>query len=170
MNLRMKKIKSISKALRLVGIVLGMNVLAHAADPASLPVFSLPDLDGKQWNSSDFKGKPVVVDFWATWCNTCKESIPKLADLSEKYKGKGLVVIGISVDKTSVEKVRKAAKKFGITYLVLHDKENTMAKSFGFSGIPSVYVFNRKGMLTLGMPGFDPEQDAQLVSATEKAL
>lgn len=132
-----------------------------------LPSFTLSDLDGKEWKSSDFAGKPLIVDFWATWCNTCKETIPKLADLSEKYKGQGLTVIGISVDKGSEEKIKKAAKRLGINYLVLHDKDNTLSKTFGFSGIPSVYVYNAKGALTKAMPGYDPDQESQLASAVE---
>jgi peroxiredoxin len=143
---------------------------AHAADPAKLPEFSLPDLDGKEWKSSELAGKACVVDFWATWCNTCKETIPKLAELSEKYRGKGLTVIGISVDKGSAEKIRKAAKKLGINYLVLLDKENSLSKSFGFNGIPSLYVFDRHGSLKTAMPGYDPDQEGQLTLAAEKAM
>ncbi|HKP95302.1 MAG TPA: TlpA disulfide reductase family protein [Fibrobacteria bacterium] len=135
-----------------------------------MPAFTLPDLEGKERKSSEFLGKAVVVDFWATWCETCKETIPKLAELSRKYQGKGLTVLGISVDKGSGEKVKKVAAKMGINYLVLHDKENTMGKAFGFSGIPSVYVFDRKGNLTRALPGFDPEQESQLALAAEKAL
>lgn len=143
---------------------------AAAGTPDRLPVFSLPDLDGKTRSSAEFMGKVMVVDFWATWCATCKETIPKLAELHEKYKGKGLVIIGVSVDKGSAERVRKAAKKLGITYLVLHDKDNTLSKSFGFTGIPSLYVFDRRGAMSKSMPGYDPDQEDQLAVATLDAL
>lgn len=142
----------------------------NAAGPAKLPDFTLPDLDGKPWSSSQMMGKAVVIDFWATWCTTCKETIPKLAELHAKYKDKGLVVLGISVDKGSAEKVRKAAGKMGITYLVLQDKENSLSKPFGFNGIPSVYVFDRSGNSKIGLPGYDPDQDKELEAATEKAM
>jgi peroxiredoxin len=143
---------------------------ARAGEITSLPTFTLPDLDGKQWSSSQFLGKPLVVDFWATWCTTCKETIPKLAELCEKYKGRNLTVLGISVDKGSDEKIRKAAKKMGINYLVLHDQDNSLGKTFGFSGIPSVFVFDRRGKLMKAMPGYDPDQEDQLAAATAKAL
>lgn len=145
---------------------------ATAPAPAAgeIPSFSLPDLDGKIWTSGDFAGKPLIVDFWATWCNTCKETVPKLAELQGKYKDRGLTVVGISVDKGSAEKIRKAAKKLGINYLVLIDKENTLAASFGFKGIPSLYVFDKRGKMSTAMPGYDPDQESQLSSATEKAL
>jgi peroxiredoxin len=143
---------------------------SHAADLTKLPTFTLLDLDGKEWKSSQLAGKACVLDFWATWCNTCKETIPKLTELSAKFKDKGLTVVGISVDKGSAEKITKAAKKLGINYLVLLDKENSLSQTFGFNGIPSLYVFNRKGALVTAMPGYDPDQEAQLTDAAQKAL
>jgi peroxiredoxin len=164
----LEKCKNVLSQLMVVALIGAGS--ANAAGPATLPGFTLPDLDGKPWSSSQMMGKVVVVDFWATWCTTCKETIPGLAELHAKHKDKGLVVLGISVDKGSPEKVRKAAAKFGITYLVLHDKENSLSKTFGFNGIPSVYVFDRRGDLKIGMPGYDPDQDHEVAAATEKAL
>ncbi len=166
----MEKMKTKTLFKTVAALCLAGILQAQAADLAKLPAFSLPDLDGKEWKSSELAGKACVVDFWATWCNTCKETIPKLAELSDKYKGKGLTVVGISVDKGSAEKIRKAAKKLGINYLVLLDKDNTLSKSFGFNGIPSLYVFDRKGALKTAMPGYDPDQEAQLTQAAEKAM
>jgi peroxiredoxin len=156
--------------LRGMPLVLAAFLCARAEGPAVLPDFTLPDLDGKQWKSSDFRGKPVVIDFWATWCASCRQSVPKLAELSGKYKERGLVVIGISIDKSAEAKIRKGAKKFGITYLILHDAESGMAKAFGFSAIPSVFVFDRTGKLKKGMPAYDPDQESQLIQAVEQAL
>jgi peroxiredoxin len=163
--------KTVWKTTRaVIGASLFLAMAGWAAEPATVPRFSLPDLDGKIWNSSQFASKPLIVDFWATWCNTCKETVPKLAELQEKFKNKGLTVIGISVDKGSAEKIRKAAKKLGINYLVLIDKENSLAASFGFSGIPSLYIFDKRGNLNTAMPGYDPDQESVLNAATEKAL
>lgn len=143
---------------------------AFAAGPGKLPAFSLPDLEGRNRSNAEFSGQVVVVDFWATWCSTCKETVPKLSELQEKYKGQGLTVVGISVDKGSAEKIRKAAKKLGINYLVLQDKDNTLSKEFGFTGIPSLYVFDRSGGLLSALPGYDPDQEAALAATTVKAL
>jgi thiol-disulfide isomerase/thioredoxin len=137
---------------------------------SDLPPFSLPDLDGKVHSSAEFAGKPVVVDFWATWCAACKETVPHLTELQEKYGSRGLTVIGISVDKGSAEKIRKAAKKLGINYLVLHDKENALAQSFGFTGIPSLYVYDRAGGLLRSMPGYDAGQEDRLTATALQAL
>lgn len=164
-------LRSATRAALALAVLLAAAGRAAAGDPpAKVPVFTLSDLDGKEWKSSQFAGKPLIIDFWATWCNTCKETVPKLAELQDKYKAKGLTVVGISVDKGSAEKVAKAAKKLGINYLVLLDKENTMGAVFGFNGIPSVYVFDRRGKLATAMPGYDPDQEKQLADAAEKAL
>lgn len=159
----------IAKWTAACALAFGMGrVLAEG--PATLPAFSLPDLDGKMHSQSEFAGKALVVDFWATWCATCKETVPKLVELSEKYRGQGLNLIGISVDKASDSKVRKEAKKLGINYLVLRDKENSLSQTFHFNGIPSLYVFDGKGQLKLALPGYDPDQEKQLEAAVTQAL
>jgi cytochrome c biogenesis protein CcmG, thiol:disulfide interchange protein DsbE len=154
----------------LIGTAMSSLTNAWAESPQKTPTFSLSDLDGKTWTQMSFAGKPLVVDFWATWCATCKETVPKLAELATQYKSKGLNVIGISVDKGSDEKIRKEAKKLGINYLILRDKDNSMSKSFGFNGIPSLYVFDAKGNLSLALPGYDPDQEKTLEESVKKVM
>jgi thiol-disulfide isomerase/thioredoxin len=79
------------------------------AGPA--PNFTLEDITGKPLSLNDVKGKVVIVDFWATWCGPCLMSIPELVDLQEKYKAKGLVIVGISVDDDKVSKGELVAFK-----------------------------------------------------------
>ncbi len=155
-----------------LAFALGMTTTAVQAQPSpeKFPRFTVTDLAGKTVESSSFAGKTLIVDFWATWCETCEETVPALAELSRKYSGQGLVVIGISVDKGSDNKVRKAAQKLGMDYAVYRDKENTLAEVFGFKGIPSLYVYDRKGKLALAMPGYDPDQEKQLETAVKAAL
>jgi len=163
--MRTRLVASISLA---VGLFQAVN--AWAGSPATLPPFSLPDLEGKAWSDAAFAGKPIIIDFWATWCATCKETVPNLLEIAHKYKDKGLVVVGISVDKGSDSKIKKAAKKLGIDYLVLRDKENALSKDFGFNGIPSLYVFDAMGKAQLALPGYDPDQEKQLDAAVAKAV
>lgn len=136
--------------------------------PPTLPTFSLPDVAGKAHASSEFAGKPVLVDFWATWCATCKESVPEIAKLKAKYEAKGLQVVSISVDKGAVAKVEKGAKKLGITWLVLHDPESTLSSTFGYTGVPALYLFDAQGKLVSTIAGFDPAQEAALDAALSK--
>ncbi|MCB9495862.1 MAG: TlpA family protein disulfide reductase [Fibrobacteria bacterium] len=144
--------------------LLSAAALASAA-PATLPTFALPDLDGKSHASSEFAGAPVLIDFWATWCATCKESVPELAKLQAKYAAKGFKIVSISVDKGSSKKVAKGAKKLGIDWQVLHDPESSLSGTFGYTGVPSMYLFDKEGKLVKDITGFDPAQEKALDAA-----
>ena len=117
---------------------------------------------------SDFKKQvlestePVLVDFWATWCAGCRETIPALARLQERYGSKGLSVVGVSLDKGPKSKVSRFAKKMKINYQVLLDAEDTLSKVFGFEGLPSLYLFDREGRLIKAMTGYTAEKDKEL--------
>lgn len=146
---------------------LALAVFAMAAPP-TLPTFALPDLAGKSHPSSEYAGKPVLIDFWATWCATCKESVPEIAKLKDKYAAKGLQVVSISVDKGAAAKVEKGAKKLGITWQILHDPESTLSSTFGYTGVPALYLFDAQGKLVTSLAGFDPAQEAALDAALSK--
>jgi thiol-disulfide isomerase/thioredoxin len=138
-----------------------------AAEPKTIPAFSLPDLEGKAHDPKEWKGKVVVLDFWATWCTGCRETIPVLRRLKEKYGGRGLVVAGISVDKGPKEKVAKFTRKLKMDYQILWDAEDTMSKLFGFEGLPSVYVFGRDGALLKAMPEYTPAREKEMEALVE---
>lgn len=152
---------------QIAALLLAGAALATAAPP-TLPTFTLPDLAGKSHASSEYAGKPVLIDFWATWCATCKESVPELAKLKAKYAAKELQIVSISVDKGSSAKVAKGAKKLGIDWHILLDPESTQAKTFGYTGVPSLYLFDAQGKLVTSLTGFDPAQEAALDAALSK--
>lgn len=152
---------------KLATLLLSCAALAAAA-PATIPSFQLPDLEGKVHASTEFVGKPVLIDFWATWCATCKESVPELAKLKAKYAAKGLQIVSISVDKGSKGKVEKTAKKLGITWQILLDPESTQAATFAYAGVPSLYLFDAQGKFVTSFTGFDPAQEKALDAALSK--
>ena len=147
---------------------LALLVAGSFAAADKFPTFQLPDPSGKVRASTEFVGKPVLVDFWATWCATCKESVPQLVEIQKKYAAKGLEVVGISVDKGEGAKVAKGAKKLGITYTVLHDAASTMQPLFGYNGVPSLYLFGKDGSLLLTLQGYDPSQEKKLIEALDR--
>ncbi len=153
-----------------VGASVGATGTFAAPALSRIPEFSLPDLDGRVHSGAEFSGKVVVIDFWATWCATCKETIPKLAEINRANKEKSLVVVGVTVDKGSDRKIERTGERLGVNYLVLRDKDNQLSETFGFKGIPSVYVFGRDGKLLLALPGYDADQEKTLVDAIAKAL
>lgn len=135
---------------------------AKGAAPASLPDFTLPDLAGKTHASKDWKGQVVLVDFWATWCAGCRETIPALSRLQDKYGARGLKVVGVSLDKGPKAKVGKFTRKLKVNYQVLLDSEDTLSKVFGFEGLPSLYLFDKDGRLVKALAPYTALQDKEL--------
>ena len=109
------------------------------------PAWELKDIKGNTVKLSDFKGKVVIVDFWATWCPPCRAEIPNFIALQDKYGKQGLVVVGISVDQGGAPAVASFAGKNKINYpLVLADDK--VAEQYGVTeGIPTTFVIDRKG-------------------------
>ena len=83
------------------------------------PDFELNDVNGQVVHLSDYSGKVVLLDFWATWCAPCKGSIPWMIQLAEKYRDAGLVILGISMDEEGWPPVKRFMEEMGITYPVL---------------------------------------------------
>jgi len=129
-------------AFLLLGLaVLSTNILC--ADPA--PAWSLKDLSGKTVKLSDFKGKVVVLDFWATWCPPCRAEIPGFVDLQKRYEKQGVTVIGVSLDQGGTEVVSSFVKAQGINYPIVMGTDEVTAQYGGIEGIPTTFVIDPKG-------------------------
>ena len=102
--------------------------------------FSLIDLDGKSQSLSQYRGKIVLVNFWATWCKSCTTEMPAMQASFDKLRGKGFVVLAIN-ELEDDAKVREHIKQYGYTYPVLMDRDNKVANQFGVFGLP-VSVFS----------------------------
>ncbi|WP_421918826.1 peroxiredoxin family protein [Marinifilum sp.] len=108
------------------------------------PDFTLEDAIGNEHSLSDFKGKLLVIDFWASWCGPCKKEMPFMRDLYAKYHSKGLEMLAISTDQDP-NAWKKAMKKLNMPYLQLHDKNGKVASSYFVRGIPYVLLIDPKG-------------------------
>ena len=137
------------------------------AGAKSLPSFSLPDLEGKTHTEKAWKGKVVVMDFWATWCVPCRETVPVLMRLQEKFASEGLVVVGITIDNAPKEKIAKFVRKMKMGYRILWDAENSLSTVLGFEGLPSVFVFGRDGRLLKAMPQYTAAHEKELEALVE---
>lgn len=143
---------------------------AQEAAAAPAPAWKLKDLDGRTVSSDQFKGKVLVVDFWATWCAPCLEEIPGYVALQKKYGPDGLVVIGVSVDRRGPAYVKQFAESHGINYtLVMADE--TVADAFGgFDAIPTTFLINREGRILNRKTGaVPPEVYEKLVQSALKS-
>ena len=109
--------------------------------------FTLPDLDGKRMSLSDFRGKVVFLNFWATWCDPCKEEMPSMEALYKRLRGKPFEIVAVSVDKDPPEEVRKFADKFGITFVVLHDRKGRIKERYKTTGVPETFIVDQNGVI-----------------------
>jgi peroxiredoxin len=111
------------------------------------PAWKLRDLDGKTVSSDDFKGKVVILDFWATWCPPCRAEIPGLIDLQKTYGKQGLMVVGVSVDQGGTDVIKSFVEKFGMNYPVLVADDKVQQAFGGFDAIPVTLVIDRQGRI-----------------------
>ena len=132
------------------------------------PDFTLKDLSGNSVSLQQYRGKVVLLDFWATWCLPCRYSIPELVEIQDKYRDQGLVVIGISVDdplQANNNYLSAYMEKYKINYTILRADEKTTVSYFGNGNfaIPTIFFINRDGLIVNKGMGFIP-------GAVEKSL
>ena len=122
------------------------------------PAFSLRGLDGKPLRLSDYKGKPVIVDFWATWCGPCRASLPHLDEIQERYRGRGLVVVGLSLDDVGPQVVRRYADHMRIRFRLGMADERVLDLYGPIRSIPTTFFINKRGDVIRRVVGYiDPE-------------
>jgi peroxiredoxin len=110
------------------------------------PEFSLTDLNGRQLNLADYKGKVVLLDFWATWCGPCRIEIPGFVQLQERYRAQGLAVIGISMD-DGPKPVREFYREFRMNYPVAMGDQKVSELFGGIFGLPTTFLIGRDGRI-----------------------
>jgi peroxiredoxin len=140
-----------------------MNRQAQAKGPnaeihPAAPDFTLTDISGQKISLADYKGKVVLLDFWATWCGPCRIEIPGFVELQNKYRDQGFSVIGISLDKGSdaTGEVREFYKEFRMNYPVAVGDDKVDELYGGIVGLPTTFVIGRDGHIYSKHPGATP--------------
>jgi len=131
------------------------------------PAFSLLDLNGNKVSLSDFKGKVVILDFWATWCPPCVKEIPHFIELYKEYKDQGLAIVGISVDRQGIGVVKAFNQKFKINYPIVMTDSQVVTAYGDITGIPTTFVIDPSGKIQRMYVGY---RDKSVFEADIKEL
>lgn len=150
----------------LTAMVLAMAYLASARLPAAItaanlrkiaPDFTLKDSDGSSVKLSEYKGKVVLLDFWATWCGGCKVEIPWFMEFAEKHKRTGLAVVGVAMDEDGWKLVKPYLKEKKVNYPVVIGNE-ALAKQYGVDSLPMTLLIDRDGKIAASHLGLVDKQ------------
>jgi len=169
-------VKPTSIVVLVVAVTVGAVVVARfrsshgaSAAPASLssgrqiaPEFALESLDGKPVHLSDFRGKDILLNFWATWCQPCKIEMPWFEQFEKQYGPQGLQVIGVAMDDGSKEDIAKFTKNLGVDYPILRGKESVGDAYGGVQFLPATFYIARDGKVVdevFGLKGRDEIED-----------
>jgi peroxiredoxin len=119
----------------------------------AMPDFVLQDLSGQPVRLSDYAGKAVLINFWATWCPPCKAELPDLVELQNTHGGDRFTVIGVSLDQTGVAAVREFVRERGLNFPILMGNEDVVIQYGNFRGIPTSFLLNPDHELARKYPG-----------------
>ncbi len=135
------------------------NVVCFS-DKLTAPEISLPNLNGDKVKLASFRGKVVLLEFWASWCGPCRNELIHLNEIYKKYKNQGLEVIGISLDRSQPQEIKKFLERLGIEYLNLLGDGKTLEHFSNLpglgpiKGIPTTFIIDREGQICRRFVGF----------------
>jgi peroxiredoxin len=133
------------RLLALVGVGIGASMSATAVAPATVaPDFTLRTMDGQNLRLQEQRGRVVLVNFWATWCGPCRQEMPHLNKLYDKYRASGFVLLCVNVDEDS-KAAAGVASKLGVKFPVLYDPNKVVGKLYGLDKMPSTVLIDRDG-------------------------
>jgi thiol-disulfide isomerase/thioredoxin len=136
-----------------------------------LPTFAVTAWDGKPLASADLAGKVVVVDFWASWCATCRQALPALDDMARRTAGQGVVVLAVNVDRDRAAAEAWLAERLPTRHVTLaHDDGGALMSRLGASGMPAVYVVDHTGVVRFVESGYAPERVRAIEDAIDAAI
>jgi thiol-disulfide isomerase/thioredoxin len=146
-------------ALSVMGAMLlfGCSESSKLSDPPAAD-FVLKDLNGNSVALSDYRGKVVLLEFWATWCPPCRATMPAIEKIYKAYKDKGLVVLAISLDNGDWDFVKSFAASYGVTYTILKGTDDIQTK-YGVRAIPTTVILDKNGRIAKRYLGFGNEDD-----------
>ena len=128
-------------------------------DRRTAPDFTLKDADGRTVRLSDYRGKVVLLDFWATWCDPCKYEIPWFMEMERKQKDRGFAVLGVSMDDDGWEVVKPFIAQLGVNYRILVGNDETAQLYGGVDALPTTFLIDREGKIAFVHIGLGNRRD-----------
>jgi thiol-disulfide isomerase/thioredoxin len=133
-----------------------IEIIAAGEIGSRLPDFSVKDLQGREISSADLHGKVVLIDFWATWCQPCKQEMPGYQKLLDRYGVRGFAVVGFKFDTMmDMEDPVLFAKKIGVRYPLVVAADDLKKKFGGIEGLPTTLLYDHQGILRKKVIGFE---------------
>lgn len=139
-------------------VIAGCSI-GYSADKGNAPDFTLKSLDGQTVKLSDSIGKPVLINFWASWCGPCREEMPYLQKIYNDYKDTGLVFYLINIGE-SPDTINKFLKDNGYSMPVLLDSDKSVSQSYRITGIPETFFIDKNGIIRKWQIGAYPSAQA----------
>jgi peroxiredoxin len=111
------------------------------------PLFTLPNIAGGESSLEDYRGKVVFLNFWATWCKPCEEEMPSMQALYEEHGGEAFEIVAVSLDSGGPEVVREFVEKYGLTFVILHDRKGRVKETYKTTGVPETFIVDQNGVI-----------------------
>jgi len=148
-------------------------MLTAISNPTPAPDFTLEDMDAKKFSLKDYRGKVILLNFWATWCPPCRREIPSMERLNQNFKGKDFVVFAVN-QMEDIDQVFTYTGGLEVypTFTFLFDRDSNVSRAYGVQGLPTTYLIDKKGNIrfrAIGGREFDhPEVEKQILQLMQE--
>lgn len=136
-------------AIVVAGVVGKRERYAPTLPGSKAPDFTLPDLEGNMVSLSDYRGRVVFINFWATWCKPCREEMPSMESLYKDLRARGepFEILAVSIDSEGPEVIENFRKKFNLTFPILHDRKGKIKELYKTTGVPESFIVDQNGFV-----------------------
>lgn len=156
-------------SIMIAALMFSVVSMAEVKVGDTFPSFRIPTLDGKVLDTAQLKGRVLYVDFWASWCTTCRQSFPELSELNDELKSKGVFFLGVNTDE-DVRLATRFLEQTPVTFLNVSDRTQQVVSFFQPKGFPSAYIVDKSGKVHTikeGYLGKEQTRDLLLQLASE---
>jgi peroxiredoxin len=148
----------------------GVDLNAYPDRGYSAPEFNLRDLNGKEHSLSDYRGKVVLLNVWATWCFPCLAELPSLESLNKKMEGQNFALLTVSIDHISPKALKQFVKKNAISFPVLHSPDGYFQNLYRTNSIPTTFIIDKTGAIVSRVPGAREWDSGEAVEALKELM